>query len=60
VVSLVSGVFLAFFVTLLMVPALYAIGFDISDYWARARQRLRERLGERKAAKQTLTAHRTR
>jgi len=41
VVSLVSGVFVAFFVTLLMVPALYTIGIDISDAWARVRQRVR-------------------
>jgi multidrug efflux pump subunit AcrB len=40
VISLVSGVFVAFFVTLLMVPALYTIGLDISDAWARARQRM--------------------
>jgi len=31
VISLVFGVFVAFFVTLLMVPALYAIGVDISN-----------------------------
>ena len=31
VVSLVGGVFVAFFVTLLMVPALYAIGVDVSE-----------------------------
>ncbi len=35
VVSLVSGVFLAFFVTLLLVPALYAIGVDVSAWRAR-------------------------
>jgi len=47
VVSLVAGVFLAFFVTLLMVPALYAIGYDISDYRARVGQRIRARLSAR-------------
>jgi multidrug efflux pump subunit AcrB len=31
VVSLASGVFFAFFVTLLMVPALYAIGVDLDE-----------------------------
>jgi len=40
VVSLVSGVFIAFFVTLLMVPALYAIGVDITALRARVRQRV--------------------
>ena len=40
VISLVSGVFVAFFVTLLMVPALYAIGVDIAAVRARARQRI--------------------
>ncbi len=40
VVSLVAGVFLAFFVTLLMVPALYAIGVDFSAFRARLKQRL--------------------
>jgi len=44
VVSLVSGVFVAFFVTLLMVPALYTIGIDISDAWARVSQRVRGKL----------------
>jgi len=41
VVSLVSGVFVAFFVTLLMVPALYAIGVDIADFRARTRQKVK-------------------
>jgi len=48
VISLVSGVFVAFFVTLLMVPALYTIGLDISDAWARARQRMFARIPLRK------------
>ena len=43
VVSLVSGVFFAFFVTLLMVPALYAIGVDISAVRARTRERIKAR-----------------
>jgi len=40
VISLVSGVFVAFFVTLLMVPALYAIGVDITALRTRVRQRI--------------------
>lgn len=32
VVSLAFGVFMAFFVTLFMVPALYAIGIDFHDW----------------------------
>ena len=40
VVSLVFGVFAAFFVTLLMVPALYAIGVDITAFRARAKGRV--------------------
>ena len=35
VIALASGVFVAFFVTLLLVPALYAIGIDISESTAR-------------------------
>jgi hypothetical protein len=35
VVALAFGVFFAFFVTLLMVPSLYGIGLDISDFFAR-------------------------
>ena len=38
VVSLVFGVFTAFFVTLLMVPALYAIGVDMADFRRRSRE----------------------
>ncbi|WKD50539.1 efflux RND transporter permease subunit [Microbulbifer spongiae] len=37
VVALASGVFVAFFVTLLLVPSLYAIGQDISALGARLR-----------------------
>jgi len=51
VVSLVSGVTLAFFVTLMLVPALYAIGIDAGALRARLRERIalrfpgRRRLG---------------
>jgi len=48
VISLVSGVFVAFFVTLLMVPALYTIGLDISEAWARTRHRMLVRIPFRK------------
>jgi multidrug efflux pump subunit AcrB len=41
VISLVAGVFVAFFVTLLMVPALYAIGVDISALTGRLKQRIK-------------------
>ena len=41
VVSLVFGVFTAFFVTLLMVPALYAIGVDIAEFRARSKERVK-------------------
>jgi multidrug efflux pump subunit AcrB len=41
VVSLCFGVFLAFFVTLLMVPALYAIGVDLDRLGSRVKQRVR-------------------
>ena len=41
VVSLVSGVFVAFFVTLLMVPAMYAIGVDIAESRARTKQKVK-------------------
>jgi multidrug efflux pump subunit AcrB len=40
VVSLVFGVFCAFFVTLLMVPALYAIGVDAARLKLRVRNRV--------------------
>ncbi|MFS1523808.1 efflux RND transporter permease subunit [Microbulbifer sp. 2304DJ12-6] len=40
VVALASGVFVAFFVTLLLVPSLYAIGQDISALPARVRNRI--------------------
>ena len=54
VVSLVSGVFFAFFVTLLMVPALYAIGVDITEFRARVKQRVKGWFGGRKADKGTV------
>jgi multidrug efflux pump subunit AcrB len=56
VVSLVSGVFVAFFVTLLMVPALYAIGYDVSAWRARVRQRLGGLWGGRKSDRESLAA----
>ena len=37
VVALASGVFFAFFVTLLMVPSLYGIGLDIGEFFARVK-----------------------
>ncbi|MFV8783107.1 efflux RND transporter permease subunit [Microbulbifer sp. SA54] len=40
VVALAFGVFVAFFVTLLLVPALYGIGVDISTATARLKQNL--------------------
>ncbi|MCW8127534.1 efflux RND transporter permease subunit [Microbulbifer halophilus] len=40
VVALAFGVFVAFFVTLLLVPALYGIGLDIGAAAARVKQRL--------------------
>jgi multidrug efflux pump subunit AcrB len=41
VVSLVFGVFTAFFVTLLMVPAMYAIGVDLAAFRTRAKERIK-------------------
>jgi multidrug efflux pump subunit AcrB len=38
VVALASGVFFAFFVTLLMVPSLYVIGLDINDFFGRMKK----------------------
>ncbi len=38
VISLSAGVFIAFFVTLLMVPALYIIGLDVNNYLARLKK----------------------
>ena len=53
VVSLVSGVFFAFFVTLLMVPALYAIGVDITEFRVRFRRRVRGWFGSRNSDSET-------
>jgi len=55
VVSLVAGVFFAFFVTLLMVPALYAIGVDITELRAQVKQRIKGWFSGRKADKGTVT-----
>jgi multidrug efflux pump subunit AcrB len=59
VVSLVAGVTLAFFVTLLLVPALYAIGFDVSELRTRLRQRVRDRLARRKSDEDDLAVGRS-
>jgi len=48
-------VFFAFFVTLLMVPALYAIGVDITEFRAQVKQRVKGRFKGRKAEKSTVT-----
>ena len=45
VVSLVFGVFIAFFVTLLMVPALYAIGVDMAEFRAKTKNRVKSLFG---------------
>jgi Cu/Ag efflux pump CusA len=60
VVSLVAGVSLAFFVTLLLVPALYAIGIDVGELRARLRQRMRDRLAGRKSEDKDLALDRGR
>jgi multidrug efflux pump subunit AcrB len=44
VVSLAFGVFIAFFVTLLLVPSLYGIGVDFSEFTARMKGRVRRKL----------------
>jgi multidrug efflux pump subunit AcrB len=44
VVALASGVFFAFFVTLLMVPSLYAIGLDINDFFVGMKKRVSNKL----------------
>jgi len=54
VVSLVAGVSLAFFVTLMLVPALYAIGLDITAFRARTRQKFKARLAGRKSGDEDL------
>jgi len=45
VVALASGVLIAFFVTLLMVPALYAIGDDIGRFFSRLLASIKRILG---------------
>lgn len=45
VVALASGVLIAFFVTLLMVPALYAIGDDFGIFFSGLKSRLKRMLG---------------
>jgi len=44
VVSLAFGVFCAFFVTLLMVPALYGIGLDIGEFFSKLKKKLQSKL----------------
>ncbi len=44
VVALAFGVFFAFFVTLLMVPSLYAIGLDINEFFSRMKKRISTKL----------------
>lgn len=44
VIALAAGVFLAVFVTLLMVPALYVIGHDISDFFALTKKRIKHKI----------------
>jgi Cu/Ag efflux pump CusA len=44
VVALAFGVFIAFFVTLLLVPAMYGIGLDVTESFARTRERISVRL----------------
>ncbi|MCK0068221.1 efflux RND transporter permease subunit [Kordiimonas laminariae] len=43
VVSLASGVLIAFFVTLFMVPALYAIGEDLGSFFSNLKSRMKGR-----------------
>jgi multidrug efflux pump subunit AcrB len=49
VVSLAFGVFIAFFVTLLLVPSLYGIGLDFTDFVARVKARIAHKFGRRSA-----------
>jgi len=44
VVALAFGVFFAFFVTLLMVPSLYAIGLDINEFFGKMKKRISNKL----------------
>jgi hypothetical protein len=54
VVALTFGVFIAFFVTLLLVPAMYTIGVDINRAGSRVRGWIGDRLpaARRRAAQQ--------
>jgi len=56
VVSLAFGVFCAFFVTLLMVPSLYAIGLDIGDFFTRGKEKIRGKLNRGPHAEAKTTA----
>ena len=49
VVSLAFGVFMAFFVTLLMVPSLYVIGLDIGDFFSRMKKIILSKLTRKTA-----------
>ncbi|MBE9549034.1 MAG: efflux RND transporter permease subunit [Proteobacteria bacterium] len=51
VISLAAGVFLAFFVTLLMVPSLYAIGLDVQSGTRQAKNRLKALISGSKVVK---------
>jgi len=44
VVALAFGVFFAFFVTLLMVPSLYVIGLDISDFFSKIKKAIHRKI----------------
>ncbi len=46
VVALASGVLIAFFVTLLMVPALYAIGHDVGSFFGNLKSRITRKKGK--------------
>ncbi|TLM77587.1 efflux RND transporter permease subunit [Microbulbifer harenosus] len=46
VIALAFGVFVAFFVTLLLVPAMYGVGVDISAFFGRLKLRLFARGGD--------------
>ncbi|WP_105103890.1 efflux RND transporter permease subunit [Microbulbifer pacificus] len=46
VIALAFGVFVAFFVTLLLVPAMYGVGVDISAFFGRLKQKLFARGGD--------------
>ena len=54
VVSLAFGVFIAFFVTLLLVPSLYGVGLDFTDFVARVKARIARRLGGHSKEEETV------